>query len=107
MATHSSILAWEFPWTKKPGELQSMWSQKHQTWLSDYTTTTNPYPFVDSITSILILTEYCSDAGNKIEENSHPISCKFSSLKQKQTPKQKLGPCQARAKQAGSWQKCM
>ena len=24
MATHSSILAWEIPWTKKPGGLQSM-----------------------------------------------------------------------------------
>ena len=28
MATHSSILAWEIPWTKKPGRLQSMWSQR-------------------------------------------------------------------------------
>ena len=25
MATHSSILAWEIPWTEKPGRLQSMW----------------------------------------------------------------------------------
>ena len=24
MATHSSILAWETPWTKEPGGLQSM-----------------------------------------------------------------------------------
>ena len=24
MATHSSILAWRIPWTKKPGGLQSM-----------------------------------------------------------------------------------
>ena len=24
MATHSSILAWEIPWTKEPGGLQSM-----------------------------------------------------------------------------------
>ena len=28
MATHSSILAWEFPWTEEPGRLQSMGSQK-------------------------------------------------------------------------------
>ena len=28
MATHSSILAWEIPWTEKPGELQSMGLQK-------------------------------------------------------------------------------
>ena len=24
MATHSSILSWEIPWTEEPGELQSM-----------------------------------------------------------------------------------
>ena len=28
MATHSSILAWRIPWTKEPGELQSMGSQR-------------------------------------------------------------------------------
>ena len=28
MATHSSILAWRTPWTKEPGELQSMGSQR-------------------------------------------------------------------------------
>jgi len=28
MATHSSILAWEIPWTAEPGGLQSMGSQK-------------------------------------------------------------------------------
>ena len=28
MATHSSILAWDFPWTEKPGGLQSMGSQR-------------------------------------------------------------------------------
>ena len=26
MATHSSILAWEIPWTEDPGELESMGS---------------------------------------------------------------------------------
>ena len=32
MATHSSILAWEIPWTEKPGGLQSMGSEKtHRT----------------------------------------------------------------------------
>ena len=34
MATHSSILAWEIPWTEEPGGLQSMGSQS-QTQLSD------------------------------------------------------------------------
>ena len=28
MVTHSSILAWELPWTKEPGKLQSMGLQK-------------------------------------------------------------------------------
>ena len=31
MATHSSILAWEVPWTEEPGELQSTGSQKSWT----------------------------------------------------------------------------
>ena len=33
MATHSSMLAWEFPWTEEPGGLQSMRLQS-QTWPS-------------------------------------------------------------------------
>ena len=28
MATHSSILAWDIPWTEEPGGLQSMESQR-------------------------------------------------------------------------------
>ena len=28
MATHSSILTWEIPWTEEPGGLQSMGSQR-------------------------------------------------------------------------------
>ena len=28
MATHSSILTWEIPWTEEPGELQSTGWQK-------------------------------------------------------------------------------
>ena len=31
MATHSSILAWEIPWTEKPGRLQFMESQELDT----------------------------------------------------------------------------
>ena len=33
-ATHSSILAFETPWTEEPGSLQSMGSQKNQTKLN-------------------------------------------------------------------------
>ena len=31
MATHSSVLAWEIPWTEEPGGLQSMESQNSWT----------------------------------------------------------------------------
>ena len=31
MATHTSILAWEIPWTEEPGGLQSMRSQESDT----------------------------------------------------------------------------
>ena len=31
MAIHSSILAWEIPWTEKPGRLQPMGSQEKLT----------------------------------------------------------------------------
>ena len=31
MATHSSILVWEIPWTEKPGGLQSTGSQELDT----------------------------------------------------------------------------
>ena len=34
MATHSIIIAWEIPWTEKPGGLPSIGSQKSQTWPS-------------------------------------------------------------------------
>ena len=34
MATHSSILAWEMPWTEEPGGLQSM-GLENQTQLSE------------------------------------------------------------------------
>ena len=40
MTIHSSILAWEIPWTEKPGGLQSMGQQKDRTQLSHSTTTT-------------------------------------------------------------------
>ena len=37
MATHSSIFAWEIPWTEEPGRLQSMGSQK--SWIQLNSTT--------------------------------------------------------------------
>ena len=35
MATCSSILAWEIPWTEEPGGLQSLGLQKSQAKLSE------------------------------------------------------------------------
>ena len=35
MATISTILAWEIPWTEEPGGLQSVGSQRSWAWLSD------------------------------------------------------------------------
>ena len=35
MATQSSTLAWEIPWTEEPGELQSVGSQKSWKGLND------------------------------------------------------------------------
>ena len=35
MAAHSSILAWEIPWTEEPGGLYRPWDYKSQTRLSD------------------------------------------------------------------------
>ena len=35
MAPHSSILAWEIPWTEESDELQFMGSQKSRTRLGD------------------------------------------------------------------------
>ena len=42
MATHSSILAWEIPWTDEPGRRQSMGSQS-QTRLNNETTWTGSW----------------------------------------------------------------
>ena len=35
MATYSSVLVWEIPWTEEPGRLQSLGLQKSQTQLSN------------------------------------------------------------------------
>ena len=36
MATHTSILAWESPWTEEPGRLQSLGSQRvRHDWTTD------------------------------------------------------------------------
>ena len=46
VATHSSILAWEIPWTEEPGGLQSMGSQRVGRDLATKTTTTKSLPLI-------------------------------------------------------------
>ena len=50
LATHSSILAWNIPWTEELGRLQSMGVEKSRTQLSDFTFTflfdSTKYPVV-------------------------------------------------------------
>ena len=49
--THSSILAWEIPWTEEPGRLQSMGSQR-QTRLSSHTLSFKSLPKVSFLQDI-------------------------------------------------------
>ena len=46
MAIHSSIHAWEIPWTEEPDGLQFMGSQKAWTGLRDETTTIYLSPYL-------------------------------------------------------------
>ena len=40
IATHSSILSWQIPWTEKPGKLQSMGPQRvGHDWVTEQTHT--------------------------------------------------------------------
>ena len=56
MATHSSVLAWKILWTEEPGRLQSMGSQKSQTWLSLREATGASSTSVSSLLSSLLST---------------------------------------------------
>ena len=49
MATRSSILAWEIPWTEEPGGLQSMGFKKSRTRLSEQTVLTRAGEMLDSL----------------------------------------------------------
>ena len=56
MATHSSILAWEIPWTEEPGGLQSTGWQKNQ--MQQETTQQQQ--------SMLMILEYIQSAVGKV-----------------------------------------
>ena len=51
MATHSSILAWEIPWTEKPGGLQSIELQRvgHNLVTEHAHTITKDYIFMTAV----------------------------------------------------------
>ena len=53
MATHSSIPAWEIPWTEEPGELQSIYSQrvKHD-WVTEHTQKHTHVPLAENDKSV-------------------------------------------------------
>ena len=57
MATHSSILAWEIPWTEEPGGLQSIGVAKSRTQLSSWAGiyTFSLYSFTSKCKYIFIL----------------------------------------------------
>ena len=63
MATRSSILAWKIPWTEEPGWLQSMGSQKSQTWLSTYAGRSSNSP-------ITLVKNYWSQTRKPVTENA-------------------------------------
>ena len=52
MATHSSILAWEMPWTEKPGRIQSH-KESHKSGHKESGTTTTNKNSYNSVKTIL------------------------------------------------------
>ena len=77
MATHSCILAWKIPWTKEPGRLQSMRSQRvRRNWVTEHThkhriiviiiTTTN------QLTSVLLVTAWIQSCPHEL---THKFPC--------------------------------
>ena len=43
MATHSSFIAWEIPWTEEPGGLQSVGSKRHDRAIEHHTQTQSSF----------------------------------------------------------------
>ena len=64
MATHSSILTWEIPWTEEPGGLQSLDSQRVRcNWVSTHTLYLPLESNIDNylIFSFLLEFKFCED----------------------------------------------
>ena len=73
MATHSSILAWEIPWTGELGRLQSMGLQKSRTQLCGQITTVwnaSPKPMSTSSACYLLVLQASARAAHPL--CSHP-----------------------------------
>ena len=70
MATHSSILAWEIPWTEEPGGLQSMGSQRIRN-ISCKEVTTNIFSFEGHVVSAAFI-QLQQPQG---EGNGNPLQC--------------------------------
>ena len=91
MATHSSILAWRIPWTEEPGGLQSMGSQKSQTWLSNFTfylnksEGTQPHPSTENWIKHLLAEseEELKSLLIKVKEQSEKVGLKLNIQKTK------------------------
>ena len=69
IATHSSILAWEIPWTEDPGRIQTMGSQKSWTelkWLSMHASVTQVDPISKSLAKFHLQKVYFPDAFQKM-----------------------------------------
>ena len=75
MATYSSILAWEIPWTEEPGRLQLMGLQKSQTQLSNYKTTAKMSLKLSLSSTILC---FCGLALNTIFSSDMHTICESS-----------------------------
>ena len=82
MATHSSILAWEIPWTEELGRLQSMGSQKCQTRLSDWVCAQEPgsWPSPDAESARALILPASRTMGNTFVYKPSIIFC-YSSPK--------------------------
>ena len=76
MAAHSSVLAWEIPWTEEPGGLQSKGSQRvrHDLVTKEQQQRLNKGTEFLSFSSVY---QNCV-AELKIQSNNHPFSYSYS-----------------------------
>ena len=73
MAAHSSILAWEIPWTEEPGGLQSMRAQS-QTRLSTFDSGRDASCLVRAWSALTAIGGLCQDLVSRCGVRSPKIS---------------------------------